>query len=153
MADFKPDEELEAQEFESIESEGRQVPDWVKTLGKVLAGLAIVVLLVLGGRWVNQQLSRDTTDKPAPTATKQSPTAKQPTESTTPSGGSGTTTGGGASTGGGGASATTGQDQNLKSQTGGNIPNTGPGDVAAIFLGASFIAGALHYAVAQRRIG
>lgn len=112
------------------EEEGRH---WLRPWIYGILALAVVVLVVFGGRWIYHQASKPIS-KPTPTrptSPPPSPTTK-PTQppSTAPSGQSAGQTAAG---------------------QGGQITETGPGDVVAIFIGASLAAAALHYIYQLRK--
>ncbi len=100
-----------------------------------ILALLVAIGVVFGGRWIYHQFNKPAT-KPAPTrptsppsTAPSTPTKPSPTPSPIPS---------------------TSQGQPAAGQ-GGQIANTGPGDVVAIFIAASLAAAALHYIITLRR--
>ncbi len=131
------------------EHEGRR---WPIILLYLILAFLVAVLVVFAGRWiyrsathqgpkkVNQPASanQNQTPAPPPTAT-QSPTsgaANTPSSSTN------------SSASGSARNQTTGQPA-----ANGQLPNNGPGDVVAIFVGVAAAAGGLHYLYSLRKQG
>jgi len=116
---------------------------WVNTLATILIGIILVVLIVLFARWVYHKV-HDNNNATENTGTlnvtnESNNTKKQPAANTGPSSGN---PGSSRST----PSATPGTEN-----PSGQLPNNGPGDVAAVFAGASAAGAAAHYAVSRRR--
>ncbi|OGL35220.1 hypothetical protein A3F65_04230 [Candidatus Saccharibacteria bacterium RIFCSPHIGHO2_12_FULL_47_16b] len=99
-----------------------------------LMALAVAVLVVFGGRWLYKTITKKdqpaTTNQPAgnnvpqqPSPTPTTPTTPTPRPAPTPS---------------------------QTSQTS-QLPNNGPGDIAAIFVGTAIAIGGLHYVISLRR--
>ena len=103
----------------------------------IVAGIVLILLLVLLGRWIYHKAHHPINLTPA--NSKQLPAS--------PSGSSGS------------SSASKSQASSNKNSSGGNastsqtgaLPNSGPGNVAGIFAGASLAAGGLHYIISLRR--
>lgn len=152
---FEPDEEQERQEmndaFETptnpVETDEDEEVETTSDRGalnsNVIRGIiavVVIILLVLGGRFLHHQLTKNDKTGAGPSTAAN---VKQP--GTNPQ--SGASTQGSGSTSSGTSSATT------SSGTSGSatqVPNTGPGNVLAIFVGASFIVAGLHYAISRR---
>lgn len=144
MEDLRPDEELEAKEFEAATRSKWQRPNFPQLpnrprlpkrpntgffRNKWFIGFVILLVILFGGRWLHHVLKSDGTKTSRPT------TAVQTTPSTnkTP------------------AAATTPATTPSPSQTPNQVPNTGPGDTAAIFAAAVFVAGSAHYMITSRK--
>lgn len=110
-------------------------PDWLTTPILVVIGVIIIVALVFLGRWIHHSL-KNSTPSPTTATTSQNPgqVPKQPGVTTTPSNTSSGT-----------------NPQPSTSGSAAQLPNSGPGDVAAIFLASSFGAAGLHYIVRTRK--
>lgn len=147
---IRPDEDLEAKEFEEATRNRWQRPqlpsrpkmprfkiselDWA--LNKWVIGLFVILVVLFGGRYLHHVLkSDDTKNKPT---TAQTTATSQPTASSAGSTNTGSTT------------TPAGTSQNI-SQTPGQVPNTGPGSTAAIFVVATLLAGSAHYFVTSTR--
>lgn len=135
-ADFKPDKNLEAEEFRTI-TRSRYSTMYRNTLIRIIAAIIIIILLVLAGRWIHHELkNRNKTPSTSGTTQIQQSSVNKPGVSA-PSSGSG--------------SNTNSNSAQKPTQTSTQVPNTGPGDVVAIFLAASFAAAALHFAVSTKK--
>ncbi len=131
MEEIRPDEELEAKEFEEATKSRWKKPDWKISeldwaLNKWVIGLVLILIVLFGGRWVHHALKNDDTKK-APVAVQTTkPTTKPVT--TTPT-----------------------ATEPKPTQTPTEVPNTGPGSTAAVFLAAVIIAGSGHYVITSRK--
>ena len=130
---------------------------WVTLLIYIVLALAVAVLVVLAGRWVYHKVHNTSGSNPVPVApqgTSQgviSPNDTNKSQSGSSSGSSGS----------GGSKSNNSNSTNNTNNSGGttarpspspdNLPNNGPGDVAALFVGSSLVASGLHYIVSQRR--
>lgn len=147
MENLRPDEELEAKEFEEATRDKWQrpqlprmpnlpsrprLPSGLRLPGgksKWLIGIVVVVALIFGGRWLHHELKGNQSNPQTPppaTATTNSP-QPQASASTAPT------------------------NSGAQAQSSGQVPNTGPGDTAAIFLAATLAAGLAHYLVSSRK--
>lgn len=115
-------------QHEFHEHEGRR---WPVILMYIVLAFLVAVAVVFAGRWVYRKATHQTAKT---TSTNQgsvpaAPTANAPANKP-PSGAS-----------------------NNQTPTSANsqLPNNGPGDVVAIFVGITFVAGALHYMYTLRR--
>lgn len=106
---------------------------WLRILGAVLAAIIILFLLAILARWIYHLVTND--NQPAPPTSQNNPASsgqkKQPGATNTP-----------APSDNSGSSATGGNQ---------NLPNNGPGDVAAIFVGVSLAAAGLHFIYSLRK--
>jgi uncharacterized membrane protein YgcG len=112
---------------------------WVRIVAAAVLAVILIVIIVLLARWIYHKAHNNTTPpttRKGPSASVNNPPAKPaPSSNSNSSSNSGSS---GNSNGSGNSSA-------------GQIANTGPGDVAAIFAGASLAAGGLHYLISVRR--
>jgi hypothetical protein len=117
---------------------------WFGTAVKVIAAVIIIVIIVFGVRAIHHHFQNND-NKTVPANTKKLPN-QPPTEQDKSKSSDSKKSGNNNSSGN---SSGTASGPSLKS--GQEMPNTGPGDVVAIFLGASFLAAGLHYALELRR--
>jgi hypothetical protein len=106
--------------------------NWPMLLALAIAAIALLTLLFFAGRWVYHEVHHTSKVKPTPVITK------KPSELAPASGKSSTS----------GTPPTPGTQS---SDGSGQLPNTGPANVIAIFLASSFAAASLHYVVALRK--
>ena len=125
------DEEDKESRIKTIEEYHQRAPRrWPLLLGYVLAALIIALVIVFGARAIYHHYHKPTV-KTAPTArTTGRPGA---TNSTTSSSGS--------------ASSSTSGSQTANS----NLPNSGPGQVVALFAISSTVAAGGHYLIKSQR--
>lgn len=114
--------------------EERRERRWLMLIVYFLMALAVAILVVFGGRWAYRAITHKnkpaTTNQPAGNNVPQEPTTTPTTPITpTPTAQPGTTT---------------------PSQTA-QLPNNGPGNIAAIFIGTALAVSALHYLYSLRR--
>jgi hypothetical protein len=109
-----------AMEHEFYEHKGRR---WPTILAFVLLAFLVTLLVVFTGRWIYNKTTHKTSKTTAPETSNTSALPATPTPST--------------STGGVTAQSTT--------STSSQLPNNGPGDVAAIFVGTALAMGGLHF--------
>ncbi len=133
-----------AEEFDSSESldNGSRFQHYrpsgsnlMKYLIRFVIALVVLVLLIFIGRQIHHYFFVDDKNtKPAPTTTS---TTGPGTEATTnrPSGSSSSST----------------SNRRSSSSTTASLPNNGPGDVLAIFVGAVVLSGGLHFWLTARR--
>lgn len=109
----------------------------VRIVALVLAAIIIVILLIILARWIYHVAHHNS----APAASNSSSANKQPALPGAQSGARGTPAGG--------------NKPSANSKTapagGGKIADTGPGDVAGLFIGATLAAAALHFIISVRR--
>lgn len=120
------------------EKQKRHLPTLV---GYILAAFLVAIAVVWFGRWLYQKTTHKTT-QPAPTANT-SKVPDQPTNNTT----AGQTTSGSPTFT---SSTNTNNNSTSNTSTNSQLPNSGPGDVIAIFIGASVVFGGIHYLFSLR---
>lgn len=137
MAEYEPDENPKVEEYETDEG-SRYANLYQNTALRVVAAIVIIVLLVLGGRALHHHLKKDNN---TPTVT----TTSKITSTT-----SGTNGASGSSTNSSGSNpSSNSSNSNKPAPT--QVPNTGPGDVVAIFLAVTFAAYLLHLGLTSRK--
>ena len=92
----------------------------------IILALLVATVVVFAGRWIYQQITDKKPAPPAGTGQGQAPAPPEPTQPTTPSPGG-------------------------QPSAGGQLPNNGPGDVVALFVGTAIVVGGLHYLYSLRR--
>ncbi|HET6864153.1 MAG TPA: hypothetical protein VFH37_03080 [Candidatus Saccharimonadales bacterium] len=114
---------------------------WVRLAAAIVGAVILVILIVLLARFIYHKAHNHATPN-TPTAqnTPAVSNNKQPA-STAPKSTSNSSSNS--------SSTTTTQPTSTKSTT--QLTNTGPGNVVAIFVGSSLIAGGLHYLISVRR--
>lgn len=152
MADFKPDRELESKEFNETFKSSKPSrspwdnyngwPIWTKNLAKVLAGVAIIVILVLIGRSIHHHSEQHSKTTGSSTNTAAKKTATTPSASKT--GNTGSPKSGNTSSG------STSPSSSVSGKSG-TLANTGPGDVVAVFAVAAIAGTSAHYVVSRRQ--
>lgn len=113
------------------ELQGRRWPVLIMYFG---LALAVAVLVVFGGRWVYKQITGNESKPTPPSPTGQ---GAPPTPAPTPAPAAPT--------------PSVSQNQTAQPTPSGQLPNNGPGEVAAIFVGTAIIVGGLHYLIGLRR--
>lgn len=121
---------------------------WLRTLVSILVGLILIVLIVLLARWIYHKAHHSSVTVTTPPTSQNSPaqsssgaaSGSQPASNTSRSGQPAPANNSNPS-----APAATNSSNNL--------PNSGPGDVAAVFAGTSLAVAGLHYIVSVRRFG
>lgn len=116
------------------EHEGRR---WPVILIYIILAFVVALLVFFGGRWIYHKTTYHPakTIKPGTSDSNKLPSAP-PTGNQQSNSGSAT------------SSSASGAGQ---SQTNGKLPNNGPGNVAATFVGVAIIVGGLHYIYTLRR--
>jgi len=120
----------------------------LRTLAAILVGLVLIVLIVLLARWIYHKTHHAVVT--APTTTLRTPASSSANTSSgaQPANNSATVGPQTATT----SPSTSGTPAPTTGSTGTKqITNTGPGETAAIFVGASLAAASLHYIVSLRR--
>lgn len=117
---------------------------WARLAAAIVAAIILIVLIVLLARWIYHKAHNHATGGTSTTQTRPSASVNNPSSSSA-SGQSSSNSSANSS----GSSNQTGTSNNPT--TPGQITNTGPGDVAAIFLASSLAAAGLHYIVSVRR--
>lgn len=110
-------------------------PAWLSTPVKVVVGIAILVGLVFAGRAIHHAVKNKPTAQTNTGSTSQ--TAKKPAAASNPSTNGSSSTG--TASGGSGAANQSGSTAATQ------VPNTGPGDTAALFAISAAIGTGAHY--------
>jgi cytoskeletal protein RodZ len=115
----------------------------VRILASILVGLILIVLIVLLARWIYHKAHHASENTPPPSTTLKVPSNSSDKNT-------------GVSRPGSGAPQTASPNNSsspsaTSSTTNQQITNTGPGDVAAIFVGATLAAAGLHYILSVRK--
>lgn len=139
---IKPDEQLEAKEFEQATKSGWRMPskpnikrsdlDWV--INKWVIAVVAIIIVLIGGRWIHHILKTDD-NKPAPVAVVNKPADKPKPQPATNVG----------------PTAPPAVPTKPSGPAPAELPNTGPGSTVAIFLAVTVIAGSLHYVTTTRK--
>lgn len=108
----------------------------------ILAAFLVSVIVIWFGKWLY-----DKTAKPSTGPAVSANTAKVPEQPTTTSSNNQSSTSPTPTT----PPANTGTTANPSTTASTQLPNSGPGDVVAIFIGASVVFGGLHYIYSLRR--
>ena len=108
---------------EFYEREGRR---WPVILMYIILAFLVAMAIVLTGRWVYQKVTDNKPTPPAGNNQGQAPAPPGPTQPTAPSPGG-------------------------QPAAGGELPNNGPGDVVALFVGTAIVVGGLHYLYSLRQ--
>jgi hypothetical protein len=148
MAIFRREETSELPESQVEFKDTSGARQWIALALYIVMALVVAILVVLAGRWVYHKLHNDSGPNPAPVA----PQATRPTQLASPN----TTQKSPTGTSGTNSSPTpapTPPSSKRPTSTAnpGALPNNGPGDVVALFVGVSLVAAGLHYAVALKR--
>jgi hypothetical protein len=130
---------------------------WISLLIYLFLALIVATLVVLAGRWVYHKVHNSN----GPTPTAITPQGSQNTL-TSPNSAKKSTSGnlnsGNSSSGNTATNNTNNKATPPPSSSGrpapspSNLPNNGPGDVVALFLGSSLLAGSLHYLATSRKV-
>lgn len=128
---------------------------WARLAAAIVLGVILIVLIVLLARWIyhkahtNAPTTSPTSQKQPALSANNKPANPAPgSESNNPSSNSSSSS---SSNTNSGATANASTTTNNSAANPSQITNTGPGDVAAIFVGASLVAGGLHYLITVRR--
>lgn len=113
----------------------------VRILVSILVGLILIVLIVLLARWIYHKAHHASETTP-PSTTLKVPASSSDNSTNGARPGSGTP-----------PTASPNNTSNPPSSSSTQITNTGPGDVAAIFVGTTLAAAGLHYILSVRRFG
>lgn len=128
---------------------------WIMLLIYFIVALAIAVLVVLAGRWVYHKVHHTSNPNPTPVAPQGTNRAKTPSSgSANNNANKKSATNNKSNKSGSSSSAAnngTGSNGSRPAPSPGALPNNGPGDVIALFVGTSLVAAGIHYAAALRR--
>lgn len=137
----------ELTDYYNAEHRQRRVVTWLLGIATLAVTVALAFALFLGARWVIHKVKRgDNTPQPTTVQTTQ-PAAPAPSQPTNPNQ-SGTSQTAQNSTSGSTQSAQNTTPKASSATT--TIPNTGPGDVLAIWLGATVLGALVHRRFARR---
>ena len=124
---------------------------WVRLAVSLVAAVVLIILIILLARWIYHKAHNHSgpgAPAKSPAVSVNNPAKKQAASSNESGNSSGSSsTSNSTSSNSSGSSAAS----NSNSSSAAQITNTGPGDVAAIFVGASLAAGGLHYLISIRR--
>jgi len=116
----------------------------IRIVASILVGLILIVLIVLLARWIYHKAHHASETTPPPSTTLKVPSSASSNKNTSGSRpGSGTP-----------QTASPNNSSNSTSTPSTNnqqITNTGPGNVAAIFVGTTLAVAGLHYIISLRR--
>jgi cytoskeletal protein RodZ len=113
----------------------------VRILASILVGLILIVLIVLLARWIYHKAHHASENVPPSTTLKVPASSSKPTNNNAqPQPGTGTP-----------PTASPNNASNPPTGSNTQITNTGPGDVAAIFVGTTLAAAGLHYILNVRK--
>lgn len=141
------DSELPTSQVEYQETTERR---WPTLIGYMLLALLVASFVVLGGKWVYNRFagSADETPKPVKidTESKKAGTENEDKKTATNENANNS------SESGQNGSAENKNESTNPSPTPSSLPNNGPGEVIALFVGSSLAAAGLHYIVSLRRL-
>lgn len=125
---------------------------WPVVIGYLLAALLVAIAVVYLARWIYHKVSpaNKPLSIPASNVSGNPPPSPPATPSQTPAANS-QSPGSGSSSGLSSNTGQSGQTSTRQSGASGQLPNSGPGDVVAIFVGVSLIFGGLHFLYGLRR--
>jgi uncharacterized membrane protein YgcG len=127
---------------------------WPRILAGVLLAIVLIILVVLLARWIYHR-SHHAVQTPPAASQSQKLNASGSSESGVQSDNSGTSSGsssGSSSNSGSSSSSSSGGGSSSSSNPNSSkISNTGPGNVAAVFVGTTLAAAGLHYLISVRR--
>jgi len=127
---------------------------WVSLIIYIVLALVVATLVVLAGRWLYHQVSNNSGPAPttiAPQGTKSG--NKAPATKTPAPAPSSSNPGGSASTPAPSptSSNSTSNGKTTPAPQPTTLPNNGPGEDIALFVGVTFVAATLHFLAAMRR--
>ncbi|HET7827263.1 MAG TPA: hypothetical protein VFK97_00145 [Candidatus Saccharimonadales bacterium] len=107
---------------------------WLRLAAATVAAIILVILIVLLARWIYLKAHNHATPATPATPAVQAPSAvpKKPSKTS-------------------GGTSNNSNNKPASPNSNPQITNTGPGNTAAIFVGASLVAGGLHYVISVRR--
>ncbi len=140
----------EVKDYYKAEGRQRTWVAWLLAVGTLLVTIFIVLGLFYGGRWTFRKL-KGNDDKPAPVAvqtddskSEESKSKDQASTDSAPSASEQSSTSNNSSSSTSSASGTTSAPVNTASKSGGDLPNTGPGDTLAVFVAVSIFGYIAH---------
>jgi cytoskeletal protein RodZ len=136
----------EISDYYQAEKKQRVGVAWLLSIATFIITVVIVLGLFFVGRVIYRAVTNKHTTKPAPTAANNDSGNSTKTDVTAPAPTSGTSAPSSSSTVTQPASPTTVQ----KTPT--QVPNTGPGNIAAVFLGVSIVGTVAYQIVLRRRL-
>jgi len=142
-----------------VEVKSNHRPGWLMLLAAVVAILIISTALVFAGRWIyrsvhhkssNPAVSKPATSKKTPSSQPSSGSSQKSTPSPSPStnGSTRKTNPAPSPTSPPGSSSNPTSPPTASNQT---LPQNGPGNVVALFVGTSLVVAGLHYLINLRR--
>lgn len=145
----------EIQEYYQTERRERTGIAWLLALGTLIITIGLATLLFFGGRWAYRAIvdnSQETAQTDQGQEAPKAPEGSAPEKAETSTGTSSTNT----STPSTPAPSTTstpssGTQGAATTPAAGELPNTGAGDVIALFAATTVAASAAHYAISTRR--
>lgn len=139
MAEYEEKTVVETQPTEPDYDGGR---NWLRLVGMVIAAIIIAILLIFAARWIYNAITDNDSRQPGtgqkadddklPTRPdeEKDKTVSQPSTSSTNTGT---------------------QPGSQPAATSGQLPNSGPANVAAVFAGSSLAGASLHYIISRKR--
>ncbi len=155
----------EIQEYYQSERRERTGIAWLLALGALLVTIVLAILLFFGGRWIYRTVfdKDDSSDNPqtaqeegsqagTPGSGDQTPSSQTPGQSSTSSTNTDTTppTTTPTPTGAGSGSDVAGS-QTTTVPAAGDLPDTGAGDIVAVFAATTLAAASGHYVLSRRQ--
>ncbi len=122
------------------EHEGRR---WPVILMYIVLAFLVALLVVFAGRWIYRKTAHQSSkvNKPVSTNQGQAPAAPPTTTQNPPTGSNNSNSNSSASNSTFGA----GKNQTVQTTPAGQLPNNGPGDVIALFVGTTLAIAGLHF--------
>lgn len=122
---------------------------WLKALALVVVAAAAIFLLVLFARWVYHEVHDNNSNNSGQGSSSQNSPAKSNGQNAgSSSGGSHSSSSQSSSAG---SSSASGSSSGAGQTGGSQLADTGPGNVAAVFIASSLAAAGLHYIISLRR--
>lgn len=141
MADYENNTLIETQPTGPEDEGGR---NFVRLAGMIAAALIVALLLIFGARWIYNAVFDNSQESGTGPADENVITPPASEEKTAPEGGTG-------SPAAPGQSGTPAPAQQTPRTGSTQLPNSGPGQVAALFAGSSLAGAGVHYLITSRR--